>query len=31
MPIYWKQSAGGVEAKNYDTKQDDENYEIQKP
>jgi len=28
MPIYWEQCVGGVEAKNYDTKQDNENYEI---
>jgi len=28
MLVYWEQSVGGVEAMNYDTKQDDENYEI---
>ncbi len=31
MLVYWEQSVGGGEAMNYDTKQDDENYEIQKP
>ncbi len=31
MLVYQEQSVGGVQAKNSDTKQDDENYEIQKP
>jgi len=28
MPVYWEQCVGGIEAKNYDTKHDDGNYEI---
>jgi hypothetical protein len=31
MPIYWELSAGGIQAKNFDTKEEDEDYEIQKP
>ncbi len=31
MSIYWEQNVGGVQAENFDTKEDDENYEIQKP
>ncbi len=31
MPIYWGQSVGGVQAKNFNTEEEDEDYEIQKP
>jgi hypothetical protein len=31
MPIYWEKSAGGVYAENSDTKEEDEDCEIQKP
>jgi len=31
MPIYWEQSASGVQEANFDTKEDDEGCEIQKP
>jgi hypothetical protein len=30
MPIYWEQSAGGLQEANFDTKEDDEGCEIQK-
>jgi len=30
MPLYWEYSAGGVQAKNFDMKEDDEDCEIQK-
>ncbi len=31
MPIYWEKSVGGVQVENFDTEEEDENYEIQKP
>jgi hypothetical protein len=31
MPIYWEQSAGGVQAKNSDMEEENEDCEIQKP
>ncbi len=31
MPIYWEQSASGIQQANSDTKEDDEGCEIQKP
>jgi hypothetical protein len=31
MPIYWEHSANGVQKVNFDTKDDDERCEIQKP
>ncbi len=31
MLIYWEQSAGGVQAKNSDTNEEDEDYEVHKP
>ncbi len=31
MSIYWEQNVGGVQAENFDTKEKDEDREIQKP
>jgi hypothetical protein len=31
MPIYWEQSASGVQANNFDMEEEDEDCEIQKP
>jgi hypothetical protein len=31
MSIYGEQNAGGVQVENFDTKEEDENCEIQKP
>ncbi len=31
MLIHWEQSAGGVQAKNFDMEEEDEDCEIQKP
>ncbi len=31
MPVYWEQNVGGVQVENYDTKEEDEDCEIQKP
>jgi hypothetical protein len=31
MPIYWEQSASGIQQANCDTKEDNERCEIQKP
>jgi len=31
MSIYWEQNVGGVHAENSDMKEEDEDYEIQKP
>jgi hypothetical protein len=28
MPIYWEKSVGGVQVENFDTEEEDENYEI---
>jgi hypothetical protein len=30
MPVYWEQSVGGVQAKNSNTEEDDEDCETQK-
>ncbi len=30
MPIYWEQSVGGVQEVNFDIREDDEGYQIQK-
>jgi hypothetical protein len=30
MPVYWEQSASGVQKANFDSKEDDEGCEIQK-
>jgi hypothetical protein len=31
MPVYWEQIASGVQVENFNSKEDDEDYEIQKP
>ncbi len=31
MLVYWEHSASGIQVKNYDTKEEDEDCEIQKP
>ncbi len=31
MPIYWEQNVGGVQEANFDTEEDDDGCEIQKP
>ncbi len=31
MLVYWEQSVVGVQVENFDTKEEDEHYEIQKP
>jgi hypothetical protein len=31
MPIYWGKNVGGVEEANFDTEEDDDECEIQKP
>ncbi len=31
MLIYWEHNASGVHMENFDTEEDDEDYEIQKP
>jgi len=30
MPIYWEKSTSGIQMENSDTKEEDEDYEIQK-
>ncbi len=31
MPIYWEKNGGGVQVEDFDTKEEDEDCEIQKP
>ncbi len=31
MPIYWEQNVGGFQAKNFNTEEDNEDCEIEKP